>query len=93
MGSAVQGNILQFSLIQKQQPKVFYKIVILKNFAIFTGKQLFWSLFLIKLQAFSHAKKGFQHRCFPVNIVKFLRTPFLKNIFERLLQLIETESL
>ena len=55
MGSAVQGNILQFSLIQKQQPEVFYKIVILKNFAIFTGKQLFWSLFLIKLQAVRYA--------------------------------------
>ena len=25
-----------------------------------------------------------QHRCFPVNIVKFLRTPFLKSISERL---------
>ena len=30
-------------------------------------------------------KNGFQHRCFPVNMAKFLRTPNLKNIFERLL--------
>ena len=41
--------------------QVFFKIDVLKNFAIFTGKHLCWSL---------------QHRCFPVNIAKFLRTPF-----------------
>ena len=52
------------------------KKAVLKNFAIFIGKNLSWSLFLIKL---------FQHRIFPVNIVKFLRTPILKNICERLL--------
>ena len=36
---------------------------------------------LIKLQAHPHPatllKKGFWHRCFPVNFVKFLRTSFL----------------
>ena len=30
-------------------------------------------------------KKRPWHRCFPVNFVKFLRTPFLQNIFGRLL--------
>ena len=30
---------------------MFFKIVVLKNFANFTGKHLCWSLFLIKLQA------------------------------------------
>ena len=30
-------------------------------------------------------KKRLQHRCFLVNIAKFLRTPILKNICERLL--------
>ena len=30
-------------------------------------------------------KKGLQHRCFPVNIVKFLRTFILKKICVRLL--------
>ena len=38
---------------QKQTPKVFYKKRFLKNFAIFTGKHLCWSLFLIKLHSFS----------------------------------------
>ena len=40
-----------------------------KNFAIFTGKHLCWSLFLIKLQ----------------DIVEFLITPTLKNICKGLL--------
>ena len=31
------------------------KISVIKNFAIFTGKRLCWSLFLIKLQAFRSA--------------------------------------
>ena len=45
---------------------IFEKISI-KNFAIFTGKHLFWGLFLIKMQAFRPAtffKKRLQYRCF-----------------------------
>ena len=30
-------------------------------------------------------KKRLQHRCFPVNIAKCLRTPILKNMYEKLL--------
>ena len=37
---------------QRQKPEVFYKKVVHKNFAIFTGKHLCWSLFLIKLHPF-----------------------------------------
>ena len=47
-----------------------FKIDVLKNFVIFTGKHLCWSLFIIKLPAFK------PHRCFPMNIVEFLRTAF-----------------
>ena len=39
------------SFFQKQPPEVFYKKNVLKNFAIFTGKHLCSSLFLIELQA------------------------------------------
>ena len=41
-------------------------------------KHLYWSLFLIKLQALWSATlwKRLQHRCFPVIIAKFLRTTF-----------------
>ena len=55
------------------------KNAVLKNFAIFTRKHLRWSLRPVTL-----LKNGLQHRCFPVNIVKILRTPILKNICERL---------
>ena len=37
------------------------------------------------LQAGNFITKRFQHRCFPVNIVKFLKTSILKDICERLL--------
>ena len=39
------------------------------------------------LKACNFIKKRLQRRCFPVNIARFLRTPFLKNICERLLLL------
>ena len=33
------------------------------------------------LKAINFIKKRLQHRCFPVNIAEFLRTPILKNIW------------
>ena len=38
-----------------------------------------------ELQASNFIEKGLQHRCFPVNIAKFLRAPILENICERLI--------
>ena len=64
---------------QKQPPEVLYKKAVLKYFAIFAGKHLCWSLFLVK---------RLQHRRFPVNIAKSIRTPSLKDICWRLLPLI-----
>ena len=59
---------------------MYSKIGALKTFAKFTGKHLCWSLFLIKLQTLSAGpqpcnfiKNGLQHRCFPMNLLKFLR--------------------
>ena len=50
---------------------------------------MWWSFFLINLQAFRQAwkfiKKIFQHGCFSVKFTKFLRAPILKNICKRLL--------
>ena len=37
-------------------------------------------------------KKRLQHRCFPVNIVKFLKAPVFKNICERLPLIIRSSS-
>ena len=51
------------------------KIGFLKSFTISSGKHLCWSLFLRNF-----IKKRLQQRCFPVNIVKFLRTAFFRTI-------------
>ena len=60
--------------------QMFFKTVVLKNFAIFTGKHLCGSLFnkVAGLQACNFIKKRLQHGCFPVNIAKCLRTAFFK---------------
>ena len=58
---------------------MFFKIGVVKNFAIFIGN-ICVGLFLIKLQPFkacNFIKKRLQHKCFLVNIAKFLRTAFL----------------
>ena len=60
------------NLFRSSRSQMFFKIIVLKAFAIFTGKQLCWSLFL------SHfTKKRLQQSCFPVNIANFLITTFL----------------
>ena len=46
---------------------MFFNIGVLTNLVVFTGKGLKDCNFI---------KKRLQHRCFPVNIVKFLRTAF-----------------
>ena len=56
------------------------KIGVLKTFAKFTGKHLCHSLFFNKVAGLGPAtvlEKSLWHRCFPVSIAKFLRTPFL----------------
>ena len=56
----------------------------LVNFTKFTGKHLCQSLIFIKvagLRAATLLKKKLRHRFFPVNFVKFLRTPNLQNTF------------
>ena len=61
---------------------------VLRNFTKSTGKHLCQSLFFNKVAGLRPAtllKKRLWHRCFPVNFVKFLRTPFLQNTSGRLL--------
>ena len=53
----------------------FIKIGVVKIFLKFIGKHMYQILL----------KKRLQHRCFPVNFVKFLITPFLQNVSGRLL--------
>ena len=59
---------------------MFFIIFVLKNFPIFTGEHLCWSLFFNKVagsQVCNFMKRRFKHSCFPVNIAKFLKTAFL----------------
>ena len=61
---------------------MFFKIDTLKNFCKFHGKTpVFESLFdkIASLHACDPIKNILQHRRFPVDIAKFLRTSFLKN--------------
>ena len=44
------------------------------------------------LQACNFIKKTLQHWCFPMYFVKFLRTPILKNICERLLLFVSPQN-
>ena len=67
---------------QKQPLKLFCKKGVLRKFANFPGRHLCWSLFLIELQTFRPAnfiEKRLQHRWFPVEFTKCLRTSNLKS--------------
>ena len=63
--------------------QMLFKIGVFKNFTNFRGKYLYWSLFLVKLQAWFAAtllkrdsySSVLQHRCFPVKFAKFLKIP------------------
>ena len=61
---------------------MFFRIGVLKNFTIFSGKYLCWSFFLIKLQACN----------FSVNIAKFLGTDFFMEHLRRLLHKIPRKT-
>ena len=65
---------------QKQPPEVFYKKAVLKNFATSARITVLESPF----RNLKDLKLKTPNMCFPVNIVKFLRLPILKNICQRL---------
>ena len=61
---------------------------VLRNFTKFTGEHMCQSLFFNKVADLRPAtllEKRLWYRRFPVNFLKFLRTPFLKNTSGRLL--------
>ena len=61
---------------------------VLRNVAKFTQKHLCQNLFFNRVASLRPAillRKTLWHRCFPVNFVKYLRTPFLQNTSGRLL--------
>ena len=73
---------MSVSIIRSSCSQIFFKGGIFIKFSIFTGKYLCWSLFLIKLQAYNFIKKRLHHRCFHMNIAKFLKTLFLQSTFD-----------
>ena len=60
--------------------QMFSKTGVVKNCAIFTGKNLCWSLFWIKFRTeglYFYLKRDSNARCFCVNVAKFFWTAFL----------------
>ena len=85
-----QHSSLTFVVLscRSSRSQMFFKINVLQIFAIFTGKHLSWSLFfniVADLKDFSY--EYYIYRCFPMNITKFLRTPFFKDYLRWLLLL------
>ena len=70
-----------FQIYRISRPQMFFGTGAFKNFTIFTGKRLCWSLFLIKIQAsgLQFYQKKLQHRWFSVKFAKSWRASFLQN--------------
>ena len=68
-----------WTFVQKQPPELFNKKGVLRNSTKFTGKRLCQRLAFNNVASLRPATlliKRIWHRYFPVNFVKFLRTPF-----------------
>ena len=69
-------DVIEF---RRSRPEVFCKKGVLRKFTEFAGKHLCQSLFFNKfagLKPVTLLKMRLWHSCFPVNFLKFLRTPF-----------------
>ena len=76
-------------------PEVFCSKGVLKNFAIFTGKHLYWNLFLIKLHAWRPAtllKRDSNTDFFLLRLRNFLEQIFLQNISGECFWKVHTEN-
>ena len=74
--------------MSEQPVEVFYEKMCSEKFRNIPKKKyvvetLFYNV--AGIQACNFIKKRLKHRCFPVNIAKFSRTPILKSILEQLL--------
>ena len=74
---------------------VLWKKLFLKTLQFYRKTPVVESLFnkVTGILASNLNKKRLHHRCFPVKFTKFLRTPILKNICERLLHKILSKTL
>ena len=76
--------LLQVMILRSSLSQMFFKMSVLKNIAIFTGKHLYWSLFLIKLQVPGFAtllKRDFDTGAFLWNFRNFEIFQIFKNSF------------
>ena len=76
-----RGTLTKLGALRSSHRRCSVRKVVLRNFANFTGKHLCQSLFFNKIADLRPAtlfRKRLWHRCFPVNFVKFLRTPFYR---------------
>ena len=79
----LQMHYFFYCKIKSRWPEVFAKKGVLKQVSKFTGNHLCQILFFDKvadLRVATLLKTTLWHRCFPVNFVIFLKTPFLYNI-------------
>ena len=76
-------NVLEKKpLVESNRLQMFFKIGVIKNFAVFIGKHMCLGLFFTRVAGL---KKRLQHSCFPVNIVKYLKTAFFIEHFQWLI--------
>ena len=66
------------SRIHKQPPEVFLKILQISQGSTCVGASFLQGC---KPSGLQHCQKRLLHRCFPVRLEKFWRTPILKNIW------------
>ena len=81
--------IADVQLHYSSRPEIFYEKGVLRDFAKFTGKHLFQSLFYLSHRPATLLKKRHWHGCFLVNFAKFLRTLFLTEHLQCLLLIIK----
>ena len=65
-------------IYRSSRPELFCRKGVLRNFAKFTGENLYQIFFFNKVVVLRPAtllEKRFWHMCFPVNFTKLLRTP------------------
>ena len=78
----LQNETIRWITKRRSRREEFFKKGVLENFTKFTEKHFCWSLFFNKIAGLRPKcllKKKLQHRCFPLNLVKFFRNSFLKN--------------